>query len=444
MAVFALVGIFSALLLPARHELRDEMQRKLIERAGAMLHPLTLQSFAAQSPDASATDTLRAVLKSAEQPGLLAMAVFDGDGALVQAVPASLPFVDLPPADFLELTRLEPISRYQPDFRPHNTFGPDDTPLEGTPVLEVLLPLHRTGETRLAGIVQCWIDARPLTEDLAAIDTRIRQQTATTLALAAALIGLVVSLATWRLTLAQRAIAERNERLLRTNLELSLAAKASVLGQITSHLLHGLQTPVAGLRAVMATRNRDADSDDWQTAADYTTRLQQMIEQTVTMLGEREARVAYDLTAAEFAALLRERHAATARARGVALTVSAPADSAPLASHRGHLLALAVGNLVENALEASPRHSTVRVTLGADPSAWRLTIADAGPGLPDAVREHLFLPGRSTKPGGTGLGLAISHLLARQIGAELSLRETGPCGTCFEITLLLQADSPAS
>lgn len=38
-AALALIGVFTALLLPARHALRDEMQRTLIERAGAMLHP---------------------------------------------------------------------------------------------------------------------------------------------------------------------------------------------------------------------------------------------------------------------------------------------------------------------------------------------------------------------------------------------------------------------
>jgi len=62
-------------------------------------------------------------------------------------------------------------------------------------------------------------------------------------------------------------------------------------------------------------------------------------------------------------------------------------------------------------------------------------IADAGRGIPPRVRAALFRPGQSTKPGGTGLGLAISHLLARQIGAELTLRETGERGTTFEVVL---------
>jgi len=433
--VLALIGVFTALLLPARHELRDEMQRTLIDRAGAMLHPIVLQRFAAAAPGAPDGDNLRAVLRSAEQPGLLAMAVFDEQGGLVQAVPASLPFIDLAPADYLELTRLQPVSRYHPDFMLHTAFGSDDTPLDSSPVLEVMLPLYRPGETRLAGAVQYWIDARALAQDLEAIDTRIGGQTRATLAIGAALVGLVVGLSYWRLSRAQREIAERNERLIRANLELSLAAKASVLGQITSHLLHGLQAPVAGLRAVMAARGAGDASDDWQTAADYTARLQQMIQQTVAMLGERQAHVTYELSGPEFASLLRERHRAAAHARGVAFALETAAADGSLPSHRGNLLALVAGNLIENAIEATPRGAEVRVTVATDAEAWRVRIADAGRGIPPRVRAALFRPGQSTKPGGTGLGLAISHLLARQIGAELTLRETGERGTTFEVVL---------
>jgi signal transduction histidine kinase len=51
------------------------------------------------------------------------------------------------------------------------------------------------------------------------------------------------------------------------------------------------------------------------------------------------------------------------------------------------------------------------------------------------VRLHLFEPGRTGRPGGSGLGLAISQLLARQIGATISLVSTGPAGTVFEVAL---------
>lgn len=436
--MFALTAVFAVLLLPARRELREEMQRTLIERAGAMLHPLTLQRFETGIAAGSPADALRSVLQSADQPGMLAIAVFDGNGTLVQAVPASLPFIDLAPADYLELTKLEPLSRYHPEFMLHTTFGPDDTPLESAPVLEVLLPLHRASDAQLAGVVQCWLDARALARDLTAIERRIASETRTTLAIGIALVILVVGLSYWRLVRAQREIAERNERLLRTNLELSLAAKASVLGQITSHLLHGLQAPVAGLRAVMAARGSAAPSEDWQAAADYTARLQHMIQETVAMLGERDAHVSYDVGTAEFAALLHARHRDHAAMRSVSLAFTAAETADILPSHRANLLALATSNLIENAMEASPRGATVAVSVRVEHDAWRVQVADTGPGLPTRVRTQLFAPGQTTKEGGTGLGLAISHLLARQIGATLSLVATGPQGTRFEITVPLQ------
>lgn len=412
------------------------MQRKLIERDAAVLHRQALQQLADQGAGSAATpDQLRAVARRADQPGMLAMAVFDSDGTLVQAVPSWLPFIDLAPADYLELSQLQPISRFHPHHLLQSTFGPDDTPLEGTPMLEVLLPLHTDGSSRLAGVVQYWIDARALAEEIEAIGARIGRQTGSILALGSLLITFIVGAAHWLLARAQREIAERNESLRRANLELSLSLKASALGQITSHLLHGLQAPVAGLRAVMAARPRTADGEDWQTAADYTARLQQMIQQTVSLLGEQEARVSYELDATEIAHALRERHRAAATARAVELHLTTLGQGAPLSSDRANLLCLIAGNLIDNAVDVSPPGEAVRVEIEQQAGTWRLRVHDRGPGVPAEIRSRLFQPGRSTKAGGTGLGLAISHLLARQIGAELTLRETGATGTTFEVEL---------
>jgi len=236
---------------------------------------------------------------------------------------------------------------------------------------------------------------------------------------------------------AQRLIAERNERLIRANLELSLAAKASVLGQITSHLLHGLQGPVAGLRAVLATRPPHETSEEWQSATDYTARLQSMIQETVSLLGDRSSSTAYELSGHDLIGAMRERHAATAAQRGVQLEISG-GFGASLDSNRGNLLCLIASNLIENALEASPAGGTVRAVLTLADNRVLLTVTDEGPGVPDEIRQRLFQPGRSSKPGGSGLGLAISHLLALEIGAELQLVQSDESGSEFSISLPLQ------
>lgn len=434
LAAGLLVGIFAALLLPFRRELRTEVHRRIVERDAAVLHPVALNQLSeaiATQNDLTTREALLAVLGSARQNGMLGVAVYDAEGTLLRSVPAARSFIDLPLEDFLELSQHRRLSRYHPDFPLQPVVGADDSLGESSPVLEVLLPLNLPGRSELAGVAQYWLDARALARELREIDEQIAEQTTLTLAGGAALIAMVVFASYRGLIRAQRLIAERNERLVRANLELALAAKASVLGQITSHLLHGLQGPVAGLRAVIASRSGSDRSEDWQTASDYTSRLQKMIGETVTLLSERSAAAGYELNGRELAGLLRDRHAAAAAARGVVFTVTGGFPET-IDSNRGNLFCLLAGNLIENAIDASPAGATVQVALElGEGDDVRLTVTDAGPGVPEEVQRRLFQPGQSRKPGGTGLGLAISHLLAIQLGGAVKLRETGPAGTRF-------------
>ena len=99
-------------------------------------------------------------------------------------------------------------------------------------------------------------------------------------------------------------------------------------------------------------------------------------------------------------------------------------------------------NLMRNAREAidgapaRPGGGTVSVSLTVADDASLIRLADDGPGLPERARANLFQPFRgSARPGGAGLGLAISRELAQAHGGDLSLVETGPAGTVFELRL---------
>ena len=327
LAGVALLSIFVALLLRFRLELRAEIRDKIIGRDAAVLHPVALQQLAEaeaaphDSPARPATATLPAVLRSAQQRGMLAVAIFDAEGSTVEAVPAGQLFVELPPDDFVQLLDGSPISRFYPSFPLGRAFAGLTTT---APVLEVLLPLHGRDAAKTIGFVRYTIDARPLAAELTTIDERINRQTNITLGLGALLIIGVVLAASVALHRAQRTIAERNVRLARTQFELTLAAQASALGQIASHLIHGLQGPVAGLRAVVASHEDGrATPGDWQSAADYAERLQSLIAETVGLLGDAGTGTTYELSGRELLAIIGERNAAAARDRGVALRLGA-------------------------------------------------------------------------------------------------------------------------
>ena len=438
-----LVAIFAVMVIRFRADLQSEIHQKIIERDAAVLYPMALQQV--EDSEASATGKaanpyarLTALLKSARQEGMLAIAVFDPDGATVEAVPATQLFVELPVEDYLRVQTGEPITRYHPAFPLDQYFAGVAPEQRQAPVLEVILPMRSRGSAALLGFVRYYIDARPLSRELALIDQRINRQTGVTLAIGALLVAVVMAAAYFGLQRAQRAIAERNERLTRANFELTLASKASALGQITSHLIHGLQVPVGGLRAVVAAQEPGASNPDWEAVATYTARMQALIQETVALLGDANAHTTYEFSGRELADTIRSRNQPVATEKGVRLEVGSGFPET-LDSHRGGLLCLIAWNLVQNAITATPPGRRVIVALTKEGAAIVLKVDDEGCGIPDSVRPQLFKPGRSSRPGGSGLGLAISRLLARQIGADLVLVSTGPEGTVFSVTMPLTA-----
>jgi signal transduction histidine kinase len=431
-----LVAIFAVLVTRLRSDLRSEIHLKIIERDAAVLYPMAIQQLAdsAAAGRPSGPGSLTSLLISARQKGMLAVAVFDRDGNTVESVPATQLFVELPTDDYLKLQSRAPISRYHPAFPLDQYFAGVSAEQRQTPVLEVLLPLPNPDSDKLLGFVRYFIDARPLSQELALIDGRINRQTDVTLLVGAILIAVVMIGAAFSVQQAQRIIAERNERLTRANFELTLASKASAVGQITSHLIHGLQGSVEGLRAVVASRREDPENPAWESAADYTERLQTMIRDTIAMLGDASANTTYELSGRELASTIREKNRIPAEEKGVLFEVD-EGFAATADSHRGSLLCLIANNLVQNAIFATDQGKRVSVSLVDGGWSIVLTVRDEGSGIPESVQKNLFKPGRSGHPGGSGLGLAISQLLARQIGAEMVLLSTGPGGTTFRVTV---------
>ena len=435
------VAIFAVMVIRFRADLQSEIHQKIIERDAAVLYPMAeqqLEDSETSIPDRTANPfaSLTALLKSARQEGMLAIAVFDPDGGTIEAVPANQLFVELPMEDYLRVQTGESITRYHPEFPLDQYFAGVAREQRPAPVLEVLLPMRVRGSATLLGFVRYYIDARPLSRELALIDQRIGRITMATLSVGALLVAAVMTAAFFGFRRAQRVIAERSERLTRANIELTLSAKASALGQITSHLIHGLQVPVAGLRAVVAAQEPGGSNPDWETAGAYTARLQTLIQETVALLGDANAHTTYEFSGRELADTIRDRNQAPAAEKGIRLEVGRGFPEM-LDSHRGGLLCLIACNLVQNAITATAPGRRVAVSIAREGARVVLTVEDEGTGIPDSVRPHLFNPGRSSRPGGSGLGLAISQLLARQIGAELALISTGPGGTVFSVTMPL-------
>jgi two-component system, OmpR family, sensor histidine kinase SenX3 len=104
-------------------------------------------------------------------------------------------------------------------------------------------------------------------------------------------------------------------------------------------------------------------------------------------------------------------------------------------------VALALGNLVANAVAYSPNGSTVVVGARANERMVDLTITDQGIGIPARELERIFErfyrvdPARHRSTGGTGLGLSIVKHVAASHGGEVRVWSVEGQGSTFTLSL---------
>ena len=140
-----------------------------------------------------------------------------------------------------------------------------------------------------------------------------------------------------------------------------------------------------------------------------------------------------------------------ADAHGVRLRAAVGPAEAPVAGDRDRLMQV-MANLVSNAAKFSPRGAEVTVALdaAADGRRWRLTVADRGPGIPEAFRGRVFErfaqadSSDTRSKGGTGLGLSITRAIVQHMGGDIGFVTAPGEGTTFHVELPVLARPPAA
>lgn len=76
-------------------------------------------------------------------------------------------------------------------------------------------------------------------------------------------------------------------------------------------------------------------------------------------------------------------------------------------------------NLVSNAYHAAGKGGRVEIKTYRGPQDVFLEVRDNGPGIPEGLREKVFVPFFTTKDSGTGIGLSISKRIALDHGGDI-------------------------
>lgn len=243
-------------------------------------------------------------------------------------------------------------------------------------------------------------------------------------------------------------LAEETERVKKTD---------AVRREMVANVSHDLRTPLTALigqldtismkGANLSAVDRDRFFDGARKNAEHLRRLTDALAE-LSKLDAPE--VAAQLEPAAVGDLLddiAQRYRARAEEAGVAFTVSY-ADRLPLSDIDVDLLERAIGNLVDNALRATPAGGRIDLRAHSRDGRIELEVADTGPGVPEKDQSRVFdrffqVDEHRHLRGSSGLGLAIVKRVVELHRGQVGVRNSPHGGAVFWMTLPARGASTA-
>ena len=227
------------------------------------------------------------------------------------------------------------------------------------------------------------------------------------------------------------------------------ASVARLQSDFVAAVSHEFRSPLTTIRqmAEMLEMGRLATEERRQTyyrvLAGEATRLQRLVE-TLLNFGRMEAGAArYEFGDVDAATLVRavvRDVETTARESGKRIEISGPDERVVMRADES-ALAVALRNLIDNAIKYSPDGRPVQVEWRRDNGHAAIRVIDRGVGIPHAERRIIFrkfVRGRSaidTNVKGTGVGLSMVQQIVAAHGGEIRVESQVGRGSTFTMLL---------
>jgi two-component system sensor histidine kinase PilS (NtrC family) len=229
------------------------------------------------------------------------------------------------------------------------------------------------------------------------------------------------------------------------------AERLEGVAELSAALAHEIKNPLASIRSAIEQLSRMPHaSDDERTLGGLVMRESDRLSRLLTeFLDFARVRVAH-IERVDLAEIVRGAVTLASehpdRREGVRVTCVVTEGGALMVDGDEDLLHRAIFNLALNAVQAAPPRGEVCVeasvldgeanSFGAEFELGGVSVrvSDDGPGIPPEIRERLFHPFFTTKPGGSGLGLAVVH---RAIEAHRGLVFFDSAGRGTRFTVIL-------
>jgi putative PEP-CTERM system histidine kinase len=198
-------------------------------------------------------------------------------------------------------------------------------------------------------------------------------------------------------------------------------------------IMHDIKNLVSQLTLVARNAERHADNPEFR--ADMVATLQDSsgrMNDLLARLSQHHRARTDPPVAMPLAPLLRR----LARSREASHPIEVVSKGDPIAIADPARLETLLGHLVQNAIDASEADARVTLAIAELGDAVAIDVIDRGCGMsPAFIREKLFRPFVSSKPGGFGIGAFEARKLTEEMGGRLDVSSAEGRGSRFRVTL---------
>lgn len=235
-------------------------------------------------------------------------------------------------------------------------------------------------------------------------------------------------------------LAETNERLRTTQLQLIQSEKLAAIGQLTAGIVHDVKNPLTVIKGVAELLlyedhlNTEIKSElslireSALKANNIVSDLLKFSRQSKPEMGEQDMRETVEAALRLTAYPIRKAH--------VQVIKDLP-DHAVIMTYDVQQIEQVLVNIISNAVQAMPGGGTLRVNLSQSDSVAAIAIQDSGSGISPEHRTRIFDPFFTTKPEGegTGLGLSVSYGIISNHSGRIEVESELGQGSTFTIIL---------
>jgi two-component system sensor histidine kinase HydH len=243
-------------------------------------------------------------------------------------------------------------------------------------------------------------------------------------------------------------LAATNQQLREAEAAVRRSERLAALGQLTAGLAHELRNPLGTIKASseMLSRNVAAENEVAREVAGYIStevdRCNSLVSRFLDFARPLEARVApTDLTHVLDRAI--EMVAREAQEQSIAIYRNYAPDLPPFPMD-AELMERVFFNLLQNAVQASAKGSSLTVKTRIAGDMAETCVIDRGSGIDPKLIETIFNPFVTTKSNGVGLGLPIVSKIVDRHGGRMTVESQPGEGSVFHVLLPLVGQPSAS